>query len=384
MKKNKKPLSLLFCGDFAPCRRWYKKEPNTNVFGNSLKFIKNSDLAFVNLECPTIKEGKPIVKDGPNLSTNPKWLESLKEANFNLLGLANNHFGDYGEKTVVENIDNCKKIGLNTVGAGSNLKEAQKVFYFEKNNIKIAIIAVCEHEFGIAKENKAGTAPLELIDNLQQIQDARKNADFVIFTIHGGNEYFPYPRPNLRKKCKFYIKQGCDAIICHHPHVPGAYEIYEGKPIFYSLGNFLFDNDNPLSGWNEGYMVRLELSNQIYFELIPYTQSFEQSGIKLMVDSEKDSFLKRIEDYKNTLYDKEKYEKIWNEFCKTKKDNYLILQYSPLYFKGIGRILKKFGVAKVLLTNIKRLASRLNHIRCESHRETFINILENELLKKGK
>ena len=377
-------LSLLFCGDFAPCRRWLDMEPNTNVFGNATDCIKNSDLVFVNLETPATNIGKPILKDGPNLRAKPEWFVPLKEAGFNLIGLANNHFGDYGEEAVVDCIKNCKKLGLPTVGAGNNLKESQRIFYFEKYEIKVAVIAVCEHEYGIAEEEIAGTAPLDLIDNIRQIQIAKKNADFVIFTIHGGNEYFPYPRPYLRKQCHFYIEQGCDAVICHHPHVPGAYEIYDGKPIFYSLGNFLFDNLNPSDGWNEGYMVKLELyaNHKVKYELIPYTQSFEQGGIKLMIGSEKESFLNRIEGYRNTLKDKEKYEKAWDDFCENIKFNHLMLQYCPLMVRGLGRLIKILGISRTLLRNTKRLTGRLNFIRCESHREILLKILKDELGKR--
>ena len=378
-------LNLLFCGDFAPCRRWFDVKPNTNVFGNTNDIIKNSDLAFVNLECPATNVGKHILKDGPNLRTKFEWLVPIREVGFNLLGLANNHFGDYGEEAVIDCIANCRKLGLSTVGAGKNLKDAQRIFYFEKHNIKVAIIAICEHEFGIAEENKAGTAPLDTIDNIKQIQEAKKNVDFVIVSIHGGNEYFPYPRPYLRKQCQFYIEQGSDAVICHHPHVPGAYEIYNGKPIFYSLGNFLFDIDKPPIGWNEGYMIRLELTEvSLKYELIPYTQSFEQGGIKLMKGIEKDTFLKRIEENKNTLNDVQKYEKAWNDFCESKTMTHLILQYSPLVFKGIGRILKRIGAAKILLKNTKRLTGRLNLIRCESHREVFLKILTDILNCRSK
>lgn len=390
MDNNNNTLSLLFCGDFAPCRRWYDYEPNTNVFGNTLDYIKNSDLAFVNLECPATSIGKPILKDGPNLRAKTEWLIPLKEAGFNLVGLANNHMGDLGDEAVNDCIDNCKKMYLETVGAGKNIKEAQKVFYFEKNNIKVAIIAVCEYEYGIAEENKAGSSPLDTIDNIRQIQEAKNNVDFVIMSIHGGNEYFPYPRPYLRKLCQFYIEQGCDAVVCHHPHVPGAYELYNEKPIFYSLGNFLFDNLNPSDSWNEGYMVRLEFTkntdhysnHNLKYELIPYTQSYEQGGVKIMTDSEKESFLNRIEGYRNTLNDKVKYEKVWNDFCDSKKESYLILQYSPVIFIGLRRILKKLGVGRILLKSTRRLTARLNYIRCDSHREVFLKILNDELIKR--
>ncbi len=378
-------MNILFCGDFAPCRRWYDCKPNVNVFGNSIDYIKESDVAFVNLECSATNIGKPILKDGPNLRTKPEWLNPLKEAGFNLLGLANNHFGDYGEEAVNDCIKNCKKLDLNTVGAGNNLKEAQKVFYFEKNNIKVAIINVCEHEYGIAEDNKSGTAPLDIIYNIKQIHEASSCADFVIMTIHGGNEYFPYPRPFLRRQYKFYLEQGCDAIICHHPHVPGAYEIYDDKPIFYSLGNFLFDNEKPPISWNDGYMVRFELfaaNHKIKYELIPYTQSFEHEGIKLLNGFLKEDFLNRIEDYRNILNDKEKYEIVWNNYCDSKINDYLILQYSPISFRGIGRIMPKKITTKILLKKTKRLAGRLNYIRCESHHEVLLNIMTKELMNR--
>ncbi len=378
-------INILFCSDFATWLRWNNIKPNISIFGNILDYVKESDLAFVNLESPATNVGKPILKDGPNVKTTPEWLKPIKEAGFNLLGLANNHIGDYGEEAVIDCIENCKRQGFNTVGAGKDLKESQKIYYFEKNNIKVAIIAVCQHEYGIAEDNKAGVAPLDPIDNIKQIQEAKNNADFVIICIHSGNEFFSYPRPYFRKQCQFYIEQGCDAIICHHSHVPGAYEVYNGKPIFYSLGNFLFDISKSPNGWNEGYMVKLELNtnhNQIKFELIPYTQSFEQGGIKLMTDSEKESFLNRIEGYRNILADKEKYKKVWNDFCESKKLNYLMTQYCPVIIRGLARIIERIGVSKILLNNIKRLALRLNHIRCESHREVFLEILNNELTKR--
>lgn len=103
-----------------------------------------------------------------------------------------------------------------------------------------------------------GSAPIDLVDNYQQITAAKKLADVVIVTIHGGNEYFPYPRPGLRKMCRHFIDLGVDAVICHHPHVPGAYEVYEGKPIYYSIGNLVFDQNLPKPGWEEGYFVELK------------------------------------------------------------------------------------------------------------------------------
>lgn len=371
-------VKLLFCGDFATCRRWYDYSPNISVFGDMLPYIQNSDLSFLNLETPATICDRPIKKDGPNLKTKPEWLKSIEDAGFILIGLANNHMGDFGPEGVLDCIKKCHNESLQTVGAGKNLDDSQKIFYFCKNDVKVAIIAVCEHEYGIAECSKAGTAPLDVIDNIRQINEAKQNADFVIITIHGGNEYFPYPRPGLRKQCQFYVEQGCDAVVCHHPHVPGGYEIYNDKPIFYSLGNFVFDAEKPPVGWNEGYAVNIKLAktnHKIEFELIPYSQSFDQGGVRLMTEVEKEKFLYKIESYRATLSNLSEYSKVWDDFCKSKTDDHLILQYCPIRFPGIGRLLRILG-PEILVKNTKRLTGRLNFIRCESHREVIINILE--------
>src|SRR5690606_6997335 len=120
----------------------------------------------------------------------------------------------------------------------------------EAKGVKVAIIALAAYEFNQSEGNSAGSAPIDLIDNHKQIAQAKAKADIVIVTIHGGNEYFPYPRPKLRKMCRHFIELGADAIICHHPHTAGAYETHNGKPIFYSIGNLIFDDANPRPGWN--------------------------------------------------------------------------------------------------------------------------------------
>ena len=115
-------------------------------------------------------------------------------------------------------------------------------------------------------------------------------------TLHGGNEYFPYPRPGLRKLCQHYIDLGVQAVVCHHPHVPGAYEYYNGKPIFYSLGNLIFDHENPPEDWNFGYMVKFEINKQkkviTNVEIIPYEQSVKLQGVKLLNGEKKDLYAK--------------------------------------------------------------------------------------------
>ena len=139
--------------------------------------------------------GNPIEKSGGNLYAHPDCIRAVKEAGFKVVGLANNHIMDFGIKGLEKRIDTCQSAGLTICGVGRNLDKAQSISVIEKRGLKVAFIAVAEREFSIAGENKPGVAPLDPIDNTLQIESARNKADLVFVSIHGGNEYFPLPRP---------------------------------------------------------------------------------------------------------------------------------------------------------------------------------------------
>jgi poly-gamma-glutamate synthesis protein (capsule biosynthesis protein) len=242
-------LNILFTGDFSPCRNFESVvlEKKAQVLGDALSLIETADLSFTNLECPLTTHNHAINKSGPALKANPACVEALKP--FSVVGLANNHILDFGKQGLADTLAACDQAGLITIGVGLDLKQAQQPFIQEVKGIKIAIIAIAEHEFNQSENAGAGSAPIDPIDNYQQIQQAKAQADIVIVTLHGGNEYFPYPRPGLRKLCQHYVDLGVEAVICHHPHVPGTYEYYQGKPIIYSLSNFIFDATKPPKDW---------------------------------------------------------------------------------------------------------------------------------------
>lgn len=372
--------NLLFCGDFAPCRGFedFVLDKKEHIFGDSQTLIKNADLSFVNLECPLTTYASSICKSGPSLKADPDCVHALKF--FSLIGLANNHIMDFGKDGLQSTLEACESIGVPTTGAGVNIKEAKKHHIITVGNLSVAIIAIAEHEFNQAGDNAGGSAPIDVIDNYHQIMLAKKQADIVIVTLHGGNEYFPYPRPGLRKLCQHYIDLGVETVICHHPHVPGAYEYYKGKPIFYSLGNLIFDNPKPTKDWDLGYMVKLEINKEKKIisnaEIIPYEQSVDIGGIKLLVGEEKDRLINRIESGRMTLENDETYIKEWQRFVEMKSSSYLLTQYSPILFRGIGFLSRKTPFEKLFI-NSKNKLRKLNLIRCESHHELFKCILEN-------
>lgn len=374
-----KEIKILFSGDFAPCRRFEELviHKGEEIFGDSLEIIKSSDFSFLNLECPLTDSKISIDKSGPGLKAKKECINSLKS--FTLIGLANNHIMDYGEKGLKDTIDLCESNNIKYVGAGINLEESKKISYVTIKEVTIAVIALAEYEFNQAEENKAGSAPIDLIENYKQIKEAKNNSDILIITLHAGNEYFPYPRPNLRKICHHFIELGADAIICHHPHVPGAYETYKEKPIFYSLGNLIFDKKNPLPDWEFGFMVSLTYNpKNKYFKdinIIPYKQSVEFGGLRLLKNNEKKDFLEKINLYRQNIENNINWLEEWNKFVKNKSNNYILKQYLPLTFKGMNFISRFIPISKIFY-NKKNHDSKLNMLRCQSHYDVFIESLK--------
>jgi poly-gamma-glutamate synthesis protein (capsule biosynthesis protein) len=372
-------INVTFAGDFSPYLGYEKItiEKKAETLNKLLPYIKKADVSFVNLECPLTKHNQPINKSGPALRASPECINTIKD--FTVVGLANNHILDYGTKGLEDTLNVCHQKNLNTVGAGMSLAEAQEPFIAEVSGIKIAIVAVTEHEFSLAENNKPGAAHLDPIDNHKQIKLAQRKADIVIVTIHGGNEYFPYPRPGLRKLCKHYIDLGVEAIICHHPHVPGAYEYYQDKPIIYSLGNFIFDSPKQKKDWDLGYLANLsfdyETKKFCKLELIPYKQSVALGGIQLLEAEDRDIFLEKIENYRQKLEQNSDWLQEWSNFIKQKTGEYFLRQYLPFTVKGVSLFAKIFPIEKILFKRTKWL-DKLNILRCESHRELLISAIE--------
>jgi hypothetical protein len=378
MKNHK----VLFCGDFSPNTNSDEYEAN-NAFLSSIKnYVSEHNQAFVNLEGPFTDSSKIITKNGPNLKICNHFIDPLVSAGFNLFGLANNHIMDYGKTGLQDTIELLNSKNLSYVGAGYDLREAQRIHFHEHDGITIAIIALAEKEFSIAGSSSPGVAPLDVCQNYYQIQKAKQLADIVIVTMHAGNEHFPFPRPNLRSLCHLYIDMGVDLIVNHHTHVPSAYEVYKDKKIYYGLGNFIFNMPDQIKSWYEGYMLSIDIKKGInsevllLSEIIPYEQNIGGKEINILKGSKKAEFLNRIEGLRASIEDST-YLREWDDFCESKKNQYFLATFFPYSFKGVGLLERLFSISKLLL-NKKTIPVKLNMLECDSHLDVLINILKRE------
>jgi poly-gamma-glutamate capsule biosynthesis protein CapA/YwtB (metallophosphatase superfamily) len=220
--------------------------------------IKSADIALANFENPAPDKPK-YHTSGTVFSADPRFIAGLADAGIDYVSLANNHIRDAGGTGLLQTIKNVTKHGIAVSGAGKNLAAARKPAILEAGGVKVAIlgydaIASSYH----ATATKIGSAPLSAKNVKADVAAARAaGADLVIVYPHWGTEYDDTPFPQQKLLARMIIDNGADMVIGNHAHWAAAMEIYKGKPIWYALGNFVFDQT-----WSEPTMegITLELT----------------------------------------------------------------------------------------------------------------------------
>lgn len=374
-------INLIIAGDFIPQHR-IKFLCDNKDYASCFSMVKDLnekvDYSIVNLEAPVVfNDCYPIIKTGPNLKCNANAIDALAYAGFDCVTLANNHFYDYGESGVKETLSICNEKGIDTVGGGHSINEASKILYKEIKGVKIAIVNFCEHEWSVATESKGGSSPLDEVKNYYQIKEAKSKAGYVIVIVHGGTEHYNLPTPRMKKTYRFFIDAGADVVVNHHQHCFSGYEIYNGCPIFYGLGNFCFDKgEQECNFWNEGLLLNLSISGTIKFELVPYVQCAEEAIIDFNVD--KDCFSNKINELNAIIGDDILLEQAFVKIAKQKAKWYLdsLQPYTNKYLK----FLYSKGFFPSLLSDFW-FRHVLAVFRCEAHRDIMLHVLENKLEK---
>jgi poly-gamma-glutamate capsule biosynthesis protein CapA/YwtB (metallophosphatase superfamily) len=230
-------------------------------FVNVQAVLRDADLAVVNLECVVSDKGYPTYSKPYTFEANPTTLNTLKNAGIDVVSLANNHVGDYGGVAFEDMLERLKAAGLGYFGAGMNSTEAYQARLVSLNGITIALLAFSNIEtpYFAASDSQSGLAWLEESRVTLAIQQARQQADVVIVMPHWGMEYTEQLHPEQERLARVMIDAGADLIVGSHPHYVQAVTEYNGKYIFYSLGNFVFDGPGPNAGWYQGILAQVNL-----------------------------------------------------------------------------------------------------------------------------
>ena len=236
-------VRLAFVGDICLGLELEKSIPATEaerVFAQVKDQLSAADVRIGNLECCLVDGAfDRTVRENP-MAAPVALAESLNEARFGVLSLANNHILDCGDKSLSLAIEFCRRKGIQTVGAGSNRDEALRPAIVEVNGHRLAFLAFGDTERYYAKKTRPGIAPIEPDIILNAVDVAKRMADALIVILHADLEFGFHPATWRVRLARKIAEGGADIVVQHHPHVLQGIERHQGSIIAYSIGNFVF------------------------------------------------------------------------------------------------------------------------------------------------
>ena len=252
-------LKFAFVGDIMLDRDVEKKI--IRIGGEDFRFpfllvsdeLREYDLLFGNLEGPVSNKGYDV-GSAVSFRMDVRALEGLKFAGFDVLSVANNHSGDWGQEAFLDTISNLKESGI--VPIGENLEP--KIINFK--NLVVAFLAFSDF---------AGPGARASDENIvESVSKAKRQTDLIIVSIHFGEEYQKEPSVRQRRLAELAADSGADLVVGHHPHVSQTVEKYKNSYIAYSLGNFIFDQ-NFSEETMKGTLLEVEIKDKKILEVRP-------------------------------------------------------------------------------------------------------------------
>jgi len=319
-------MKLILCGDVLPTEntlRAFDEADLEGLMGDTLPLLKMGDATIGNLECALTDRNTPIRKCGPNLKGRPEHARVLASCGFTHLGMSNNHVMDFGRAAMRDTAEAIRSAGMMPFGFGEDDRDSRRPLFIEKDGMRIAVIAVCEHEYSYAGPHSFGANPFDPFDTMEDIALAKTAAQRVIVMYHGGKEQCPVPSPRLQKACRAMIRAGADFVTCQHSHCIGCMEEYRGGKILYGQGNFNFvwHGDDPQ--WRSGLLLELDITTDS-LTCTPHPVTAGEHGISLVSGDEKAAILAGLFARSDLIRDDEKTRAAWEAFCRDEKQSYYV------------------------------------------------------------
>jgi poly-gamma-glutamate synthesis protein (capsule biosynthesis protein) len=242
------------------------RDPAYDPFAAAAALFASADVQFVNLESQlsdqrgeTQHPQNSMVFVGP-----PAGADALARAGIDLVSLANNHMWDYGERALLDTFRHLERAGVAYVGAARKRPQAYAPAVVERGGFRLAVLAVTDiWNQGLLWDHAGNdyVAGAEVSALAIAVRKARRKPgiDAVVVSHHGGGEYLERPLPQTRAMARAAIDAGADAFIGHHPHVIQGVEMRRGRPIFYSIGNFIMRMSGERPAAELGMLARLRL-----------------------------------------------------------------------------------------------------------------------------
>lgn len=259
------------------CGQYILKDGSYAPFAGLSEAWTSADARFVNLESQlsdqrglTQSPSHRLIFTGP-----PGGAEVLARAGVSLVSTANNHAWDFGKSALFETIANLERAQVAFAGTGRDVEQAYEPAVLRVNDRRIAVFAVTQvwNQPPFEAHEGRDFVAWANVDRLKAgIERARRENDFVLISYHGGEEYMDAPTERTRRFAKEMMALGVDAFIGHHPHVPQGIGWVAGRPILYSLGNFVFAGHDERPWTKQSFFARLTLRRgaQVRLSVCPY------------------------------------------------------------------------------------------------------------------
>ena len=268
-------LNIVFTGDILldrGVRRVIDKHGVDHLFTEGVDSVfRSAQVVVGNLECPATKIQSPVQKLYI-FRGEPEWVETLKKHGITHLNLANNHSIDQGREGLMDTRQNIIDAGMTPIGAGANMTEAAEPILLSKTPRNVWLVP----SLRLALENYAylpdkpcvSQEPMDsLLNRVHRLRKADSTA-VIIVSLHWGGEHTMHPVKSQRWDARQIIRAGADVLVCHHTHTLQDVEDINGHSVFYSIGNFIFDQSKPEN--TKACIVRLKITGKtVTTEAIP-------------------------------------------------------------------------------------------------------------------
>jgi|APSaa5957512622_1039677.scaffolds.fasta_scaffold39029_2 poly-gamma-glutamate capsule biosynthesis protein CapA/YwtB (metallophosphatase superfamily) len=372
--------SLLILGDIhAGAASPSHDSASWRIAPSLLSIMGNAGACIANLEGVLGDHRETALKTGkPSLGTTDL-ARQLRAWHISLVSLANNHAFDFSSNGLGTTLAALSEDGIRHVGAGINQDDAWKHENIRFGTTDVAILGISHNEFGITHGNQGGVAGFDEYMALRSIHRAKAESDRVVILYHGGIEYLRYPSPQLRRRCRFLVEAGADAIICQHSHIAGASEMINGKAIIYGQGDFIARTRHPsiqaASCPANIIAIRFDVNSaNCEFRLLPIRIRAEKGySVQRLSAEEMTEAMQEMENLNELILDEGRWLREWESFVSHRGPilEAQLAQASVLRH----RLARRMSFFRKTLTG-KHRTSIENLIRCEAHREPLIDWLQ--------
>ena len=289
---NQEDTVLLFGGDVlikASTESIYKNNGVTGLVSEEiLAEMQNADIMMVNHEFQFSTRGEPMEDKQFTFQTDPKNVQILLDLGIDIVSLANNHSLDFGQDALQDTFVTLDEAGILYAGAGDSKERAEELQVIEVNGKKFGFLAATRviPVAGWDVRNKQPGLFTTYDDTrlVERIRESKEECDFLAVYVHWGIEREEYPEEYQNVIAKHCVEAGADVIIGAHPHVLQGIEFIEGKPIFYSLGNYIFNNSTPKTMLVK---VLIKSDDTVEYSLIPAFATNGQTQVMEGAEAEK-------------------------------------------------------------------------------------------------